>query len=164
MFNTLIAQDLIVPDGFLADFIQKVTNPKKRVLIYKGKVIMRAPSTLKWIYKEPTNKEVCSSGNKITVIDHDLEQVSFYQMKEGIDLGKIIKEAKHYRDRLYLAKYKKRYYTLEVNERGEIDQIAYRDDIDNIVNIHFENIRYLKTPPSDKDINCTIPENYDLVN
>lgn len=152
-----------MPAAFSADFLQKVTNPKKKVILYKGKVTMKAPSTLKWIYREPTKKEVCSDGKRVTVVDHDLEQVSFYRMNKKFDLAAVLRSARHYKDSLYVANYGGKSYTIALDAKGRISQIAYRDDMDNVVNIHFNRIRYLSAPPPAKKLKCRIPADYDRI-
>jgi len=159
----LAAEGLRVPKAFAADFVQKVTNPKKKVILYRGSVLMKAPSTLKWVYREPTKKEVCSDGRRATVVDHDLEQVNFYRMEKRFDLAAVLRSARHYKGNLYVAKYGGKSYTIEVDGKGRVDQIAYRDDMDNVVNIHFKKIRYLAKPPSAKQLGCTIPKSYDRI-
>jgi outer membrane lipoprotein carrier protein len=146
-----------------ADFLQKITNPKKKVIQYSGHLLMDNGSRFKWSYLRPTRKEVCSNGKRVVVVDHDLEQVSFYRLDKGFDLGEVLKRAHHYKGRLYTAKYQGRTYTLEVDDRGRIDQIAYRDDMDNIVNIHLKKIKTFSKAPSPASMRCPIPKNYDRI-
>ncbi len=157
----ILADGLEVPVSFSAKFMQKVTNPKKKVIIYEGTVRMNRPNILKWRYIKPTRKEVCSDGNYVTIIDHDLEQVSIYKIDKGFDLAEVLKQAKKYKDHLYLAHYGERYYTIATDDKNQIEQIAYRDDLDNIVNIHFINMQYSNHTIPQKLIRCNIPINYD---
>ena len=152
-----------LPSGMEAEFLQKVTNPQKKVIQYSGKVLMDSGSRFKWSYLKPTRKEVCSDGKRVIVVDHDLEQVSFYRMDKGFDLGAVLKRAKHYRDNLYTARYQGRTYTLAVDKKGRIEQIAYRDDMDNVVNIHLKRIKSLSRPPSASRMRCPYPREYDLI-
>ena len=152
-----------IPSAFTAEFLQKVTNPKKRVILYKGKVMMKAPSTLKWVYREPTRKEVCSDGRRVTVVDHDLEQVSVYRMNKKFDLAAVLRSARHYKENLYVANYGGKNYTIALDVKGRISQIAYRDDMNNVVNIHFNRIRYLSVPLPAKQLTCRIPADYDRI-
>jgi outer membrane lipoprotein carrier protein len=146
-----------------AEFLQKVTNPQKKVIQYTGKVLMDNGSRFKWSYREPTRKEVCSDGERVIVVDHDLEQVSFYRMDRGFDLGAVLKRAKHYRGNLYTARYRGRTYTLAVDSKGRIEQIAYRDDMDNVVNIHLKKIKTFPRPPAAKRMRCPYPKEYDVI-
>jgi outer membrane lipoprotein carrier protein len=157
------AGGIALPAGMEAQFLQKVTNPQKRVIQYSGKVLMDNGKRFKWSYTRPTRKEVCSDGRQVIVVDHDLEQVSFYRMDKGFDLGAVLARAKHYKDNLYTAKYQGRTYTLAVDDKGRIEQIAYRDDMDNVVNIHLKKIRSLSRPPAAKRMRCPYPKNFDVI-
>ena len=152
-----------LPAGIRAHFLQKVTNPRKKVIQYSGTVLMDRSNRFKWSYVKPTKKEVCSDGKRVTVVDHDLEQVSFYRMDKGFDLGAVLKRAKHYKGRLYTARYQGRTYTLELDGKGRVDQIAYRDDMDNVVNIRLSQIRSLSKAPSLREMSCPYPKAYDVI-
>ena len=156
-------QGIALPAGIEAQFLQKVTNPQKKVIQYSGTVLMDRGNRFKWSYVKPTKKEVCSDGKRVTVVDHDLEQVSFYRMDKGFDLGAVLKRARHYKGRLYTAKYQGRTYTLELDDKGRVDQIAYRDDMDNVVNIHLLKIRSLPKAPSLRRMSCPYPKEYDVI-
>jgi len=85
---------ITLPENFQAKFTQKITNPKKKVINYSGKVSFSDKVLLKWEYVKPTKKEVCTNGHDLRVVDHDLEQVSNYRINKGFDLSKILKKAK----------------------------------------------------------------------
>jgi len=157
------AQDINIPMSFKANFIQQIKNHKGKVIKYRGKIYYNNPDTTKWIYRSPTKKEVCSSDGKIIVIDHDLEQASYYRVDRGLNLAKVLSRAKHHKGNLYVTKYKGKYYTIVLNKRGQINQIAYKDNLDNTVNLIFTGIRYSQKPlPSSKFI-CAKPASYDSI-
>ncbi len=159
----LFSSEINIPNSFSANFIQLITNNKGKKIKYTGKIYFNAPDTIKWIYKTPTKKEVCSSDGKVIVIDHDLEQASYYTIEKGFNLAKVLKRAKHHKGNLYLTNYKGKYYTIVLNNKGEINQIAYKDDLDNTINLMFKNIKYSnKFLPSYKFI-CAKPVNYDSI-
>ncbi len=163
MIINLNANGIKLPIAMKADFIQKITNPKKKVLLYKGRVVMDNKSRFKWIYMKPTKKDVCSNGKSVTVVDHDLEQVTFYKLKKSFNLSQILKNAKHYKGQIYTAKYRGKLYTIVLDSSSKIEQIAYRDNMDNIVNIHFENLHTLSKVPSYNIFECKYPNDYDLI-
>jgi len=157
------ASEITLPQSFQARFTQLITNPKGKKITYKGKVYFNAPDTLKWIYKTPTKKEVCSSHGEVVVIDHDLEQASYYSIDKGFNLSKVLKKAKHHKGNLYVTKYKGKYYTIVLNNKGQINQIAYKDNLDNTVNLMFTHLKYRNSPlPSSKFI-CARPASYDSI-
>jgi len=162
MITGLLAT-ISIPEHFQADFIQKVTNPKKKVITYEGSMRFSDKNRLKWIYTSPTKKEVCTDGKELTVVDHDLEQVSYYLIDKGLDLLSILREAKKYKDNIYLANYQNRRYTIQVDNDSRIQSVAYFDDLDNKVQIVFRKMKYGKGSPESSDMNCTAPKTYDVI-
>jgi outer membrane lipoprotein carrier protein len=155
--------NIVLPRSWSASFVQKVTNPRKKILRYSGDFYGGADARFKWNYLKPTKKEVCSDGKRITVVDHDLEQISYYRMEKGFNLEAILKKAKHYKDNLYTAEYRGHTYTFAVDDRGFVEQIAYRDDMDNVVHIRFEKIRVYKNPVAASKMQCSHPDGYDVI-
>jgi outer membrane lipoprotein carrier protein len=161
--TTLFSQGIKVPVSFNGTFKQQVKNSKGKILKYRGVVYFNAPSETKWIYKYPTKKEVCSSGKNLVVIDHDLEQVSYYKINKGFDLSRVLHNARLYKGRTYTTKYENTLYTIILNKKGEIEQIAYKDNLDNIVNIIFTKIHYRNKPISSSKFICARPKGYDTI-
>jgi outer membrane lipoprotein carrier protein len=157
------ANEIIIPDNFQANFTQIITNPKNKVINYAGKVYFSTPSKMKWAYTKPTKKEVCTDGVELLVVDHDLEQVSQYNISKGFDLTKILKKAKHHRDNLYLAKYNGTTYTIQVDKEHRLNAVAYMDELDNKVQIAFRKINYGKGTLSAKKMLCNYPKAYDII-
>jgi outer membrane lipoprotein carrier protein len=163
--GALIASPISVPDNFKADFKQRITNPDKKVIHYRGTVRFSDEKMLKWVYREPTQKEVCSNGENVTVVDHDLEQVSYYLIEKGFDLAKILKSAKPYKKTktVFIAKYEGKNYTIQLDGKQRLWRVAYYDDLDNEVLIIFENMRYGKGKLPIKSLLCEAPESYDVI-
>ncbi len=161
--NVVFAQNIKIPVAFKASFIQQVKNNKGKIIKYRGKIFFNSPSETKWIYNSPTKKEVCTSGRRLVVIDHDLEQVSYYSIDKRFNLSKVLRDARLYKGNIYTTKFKGKLYTVVVNKRGEVQQIAYKDNLDNTVNLIFTRMRYLrKLLPSSKFV-CARPKNYDTI-
>jgi len=165
---TLFAQNvadlpITLPVSFKAHFKQTITNDQKKQIIYQGKIDFSTPSYFKWRYTTPTKKEVCTDGVKLRVVDHDLEQVSTYMIDKGLDLPAILRNAKLYRKSVYVANYKERSYTIQVNSRQELSRIAYKDDLDNIVLIVFSQIKYRKKKIPGAKMQCGYPDSYDQI-
>ncbi len=157
------AASIMLPENFQADFIQKITNPKKKVINYRGKVHFSNKKLLKWEYIEPTKKEVCTNGSELTVVDHDLEQVSNYRVHQGFDFTKIVKRAKVYKKNIFTAKYENINYTIQVDAKQRVQSIAYFDELDNKVQIVFKKVKYGKGNLSKKNITCKVPKDYDII-
>lgn len=157
---------ITLPENFQAAFTQKITNPKKKVINYSGKVSFSDRSLLKWKYTKPTKKEVCTDGHKLVVVDHDLEQVSNYRINKGFDLSVILKKAKAVKDRktVYVAKYEGKNYTIQTDSKGRLSRIVYFDDLENTVLIIFTKMKYGKGKLKASSMKCNYPKSYDIIN
>ena len=155
------SNSIVISKNFHANFTQVVTNPKNKIISYSGKIYLLESSKLKWKYEKPTKKDVCTDGDNLTVVNHDLEQVSKYNLTDGFNLIAILKSAKHHDKNLYLAKYLGKQYTIQVDKKNRLQAVAYFDDLDNKVQILFTKIKYEKTPL--KTVICTYPKDYDLI-
>ena len=161
-FSALSA-NVELPENFQADFIQKITNTKEKVITYRGKVRFSNETLFKWNYKEPTQKEVCTNGLELLVVDHDLEQVSAYRISNGIDIAKILKKAKSYSKNIYVAEYENKKYTIQVDTKQKLHSIAYFDDLDNKVQLLFKHMKYGKGNLPTQNMKCNYPKNYDMI-
>jgi len=164
LFSTIfLSANVLIPTAFKANFIQQVKNKKGKIIKYRGVIYFNAPTTTKWIYKSPTKKEVCSRNKQLIVIDHDLEQVNYYSIDKSFNLSKVLHRAKQYKGNIYTTKYKNKLYTIVLNKEGKISQIAYKDDLDNTVNIMFTSIKYRKKPFKNYLLECIRPKSYDTI-
>jgi len=159
----LYGEGVTLPTNFKADFTQMITNPKGKMIVYRGKVRYSTPSLMKWAYVKPTKKEVCTDGKALTVVDHDLEQVSTYFISKGFNLNEIIKKAKKHSQDIYVAHYEGKSYTLKTDGKKRLQSIAYYDDLDNKVQIIFKNIKYGKSPLGVQSMTCSAPRDYDKI-
>ena len=158
-----LSANIELPENFQADFTQKITNTKEKVIRYSGKVRFSNETLFKWSYKEPTKKEVCTNGLELLVVDHDLEQVSAYRITQGIDIAKILKKAKPHSENIYVAEYQNKQYTIQVDNKQKLHSIAYFDDLDNKVQIVFKHMKYGKGNLPAEGMKCNYPKNYDMI-
>ncbi len=163
LVSNIFAGAVKIPTAFSANFLQIVKNTKGKTIKYRGKVVFNTPSETKWRYKTPTKKEVCSSGNELVVVDHDLEQVSYFSIDRGLNLAKVLKKAKLHHGRTYYTTYKGKIYTVVLTKSKKIEQIVYKDNLDNQVNIIFTNTKYFDRLLSNRKFVCTRPKGYDAV-
>jgi len=160
---SLYAKGITLPEHFSAEFIQKITNTKGKAIFYRGKVRFSQPALMKWEYRKPTQKEVCTDAEALTVVDHDLEQVSIYLISKKFNLSKIVKQAKKYRDNVYVTRYQGKQYTIQVDSSGQLQSIAYYDDLDNKVQIVFKEMHYGNKPLKRANMLCPAPKFYDEI-
>lgn len=164
-FGVLLhASSITLPERFEADFTQKITTPDKKVAEYSGTVRFSDKKMLKWVYDKPSKKEVCTNGDNLTVVDHDLEQVSYY-MTEGFNLSSIIGSAKPYKETktVFIATFGGKHVTLQIDGNNRLSRVAYLDDLDNEVLIVFENMRYEAGNFEPESMLCRAPDTYDVI-
>lgn len=157
------AEGIILPNTFKADFINIITNTKKKTIKYSGYMKFSNKSLIKWVYTKPTKKEVCTDGHELIVVDHDLEQVSNFIITKGFNLVKIIKNAKLHSKNIYTSKYDSKTVTIQIDDKKKLHSIAYFDDLDNKVQILFKNVQYKKDMLSKKSMVCKVPKEYDII-
>jgi len=163
LLSSALSANISLPENFQADFIQKITNTKEKVIRYSGKVRFSNENIFKWSYTEPSKKEVCTNGLELLVVDHDLEQVSAYFISKSIDIIKISKQAKLHSENIYVAEYENKKYTIQVDSKQKLHSIAYFDDLDNKVQILFKQMKYGKGNLPIESMKCNYPKNYDMI-
>jgi len=163
LLSTWVFSDIKLPDNFSADFTQIITNTKKKVINYSGKVRFSDTKFFKWSYLEPTKKEVCTDGSELLVVDHDLEQVSAYYISKGIDITKVLSKAKLHSKNIYVAEFDGTKYTIQVDDTQKLQSIAYFDELDNKVQIVFQHMHYAKGKLPRKEMLCNYPVDYDMI-
>ena len=161
--SSLLSANIKLPENFQAEFIQKITNTKEKVITYSGKVRFSNERMFKWSYTEPTQKEVCTDGFEVLVVDHDLEQVSAYVITKGIDIAKILEKAILHSENIYVAEYENKTYTIQLDKQQRLHSIAYYDDLDNKVQIVFSHMKYGKGDLPIESMKCNYPANYDMI-
>ena len=167
-----------LPTSFNTNFEQTITNDKGKTIEYKGSVYFQnvkesiaddrgleqsyTRSLFKWNYSMPTKKEVCTDGIQLTVVDHDLEQISNYLIDEGIDLESILNVATQITAKDYKAIYKEVEYLISLDDKNQLSKIIYVDNLDNNVKIVFSNMLYNKKLDT-KLLECHAPQEYDVI-
>jgi len=160
---SMALSDINLPENFTADFTQQITNTKKKVIKYSGEVRFGDKKLFKWSYLKPSLKEVCTNGKEILVVDHDLEQVSKFYIDKGINIAKVIANAIHYKDKIYIAHFDGKKYTIQLDGKNKLQSIAYFDELDNKVQILFKHMKYKKGKISTKKMRCNYPVEYDII-
>jgi len=160
--SLFVFANIDLPNNFKTNFIQKITNTKGKVIEYRGKVSFSNKKLFKWSYTQPTKKEVCTNGEELLVVDHDLEQVSKYHIAKGMDIAKILNKAKLHSSNIYVAAYENKKYTIQLHNQ-KLQSIAYFDELDNKVQIVFSGMKYGKGDLSKKTMFCDYPTVYDMI-
>ena len=154
---------IALPVNFESNFEQKITNTKGKVIKYEGKVRFSNKNIFKWSYVSPTQKEVCTNGLELLVVDHDLEQVSTYYVRKGLDISKVLNKATLHSKNIYVAEYEGKKYTIQLDGKKKLHSIAYYDELDNKVQILFINMFYGKRELAREEMQCHYPNHYDMI-
>jgi len=173
-----LSAEITLPKTFKTDFHQTITNEKGKVIKYDGSVLFKnfqnsftndlgeqstySRSLFKWTYTAPTQKEVCTDGTQLIVVDHDLEQVSTYLIDDGINLEEVLKIAKEISKNEYQATYKDIEYLISLDDKGLLKQIVYVDNLENAVKIIFNNMEY-DSSVNEGALECNAPADYDEI-
>jgi len=144
-------------NDFKANFIQTITTPQKKKIVYSGKISLKN-NVFKWEYKKPTKKDVCMNNKGILIVDHDLEQVTFKSIGRKFDMLSILRNAKPYKKNAYTTKIQDTQYTIQMY-KNKLKYIIFKDDVDNLIIINFKNL-------SEKNVKqgkCNYPKHYDFI-
>ena len=124
--------------SFDADFIQKITDDKNKILTYKGHIIASKPQNALWNYTSPIEKSVYITRFEVTIVEPEIEQVIIRKVSSDFDFFKMIKNANKVKKDIYIANYKDTIFT--ISTKGDlIISISYLDNFENIVKITFSN-------------------------
>ncbi len=145
-----------------SDFTQSIIDDHNKSITYIGKLWAKRPSMAHWSYKKPVQKEIYMNYSKVTIIEPDLEQVIQKEMRNGIDLIKILANSKEISKEHYLARYGEKEYHIYLDDK-RLKSLHYRDDFDNKTVINFTNV-IQNSDINDSFFEVVIPKDYDLIN
>ncbi|CAA6812130.1 MAG: Outer membrane lipoprotein carrier protein LolA [uncultured Sulfurovum sp.] len=176
--SATLSATITLPQNFETSFSQTITNDQGKVINYAGSVLFKSQeqhflnameeetvysrNLFKWSYTLPSQKEVCTDGTQLIVVDHDLEQVSNYMVDNGINLNEILKIAEKTSSKDYKAFYKDTEYFIQLDAKEQLEEITYVDSLDNKVKIVFTVMQY-NTRIEDSSLECKIPDMYDII-
>ncbi|MDD2368847.1 MAG: LolA-like outer membrane lipoprotein chaperone [Sulfuricurvum sp.] len=148
-------------NSFNSKFIQTIVDENGKKIIYHGELWADKPQNALWVYQKPIQKSVYINGQKITVIEPQIEQVTIRSLDDEIDFLQIIQKAKKIDENRYTATVKGQTYSV-LFKNNLLTSISYKDGYDNSVTIVFT------TPVQNKAIESTrfkpvIPENFDII-
>lgn len=147
--------------SFNSKFEQTIIDDSGKTIRYSGELWASKPQSALWVYQKPIQKSVYVNGQKITVIEPQIEQVTLRTLDNEIDFLQIIQKAKRLDDEHYTATVKGQTYSIFF-KNDLLSSISYTDGYDNRVTIKF------LTPMQNKAIEPsrfkpTIPADYDVI-
>jgi len=148
-------------NSFHSKFEQTITDDNGKTIRYQGELWAAKPQNALWVYQKPIQKSVYISGQKITVIEPVIEQVTLRTLDNDIDFLQIVQKAKQVDKNHYTATVKGQTYSITF-QNDELSSIGYTDGFDNKVLIRFT------SPVQNKSIDSTrfkplIPADYDII-
>lgn len=158
----IVYSEISLSSNFKSNFKQTIVNKNDKVIKYEGIVKYLKKDIFKWEYKIPIKREVCLSNNEMMIIDHDLEQIDFYKIKDRVSLEYILSNAiKIYKNKnIYKTTFEDITYFIFTTNSKKINRIEYVDNFDNKVTIKFTKTQY-NINFSKIDMKCYLPANYD---
>ncbi len=147
--------------SFDADFVQKITDDKKKVLVYKGHIVASKPQNAFWKYTDPIEKNVYITKFQITIVEPEIEQVIIRKVSSDFDFFKMMKNAKKIKENLYKAHYRDTVFTIST-KNSAINSISYLDQFENRVKIIFSHQKQ-NTHINKEIYRAKIPLDYDII-
>ncbi len=161
LLNLSVYASINTITSFDADFIQKITDDKNKILLYKGHIVASKPQNAFWKYSFPIQKDVYITRFEVTIVEPEIEQVIIRKISNDFDFFKMIKNARKIKKNIYQANYKDTIFTIST-KNSYIDSISYLDNFENIVKIVFSNQR--QNIKIDKEVyKAKFPLDYDVI-
>ncbi len=146
---------------FQADFIQDIKSTSGKNIEYKGKVFVRNDGRILWKYKSPIVKNVYILKTLAIIDEPELEQAIYTELKNEINIIKILQKAKKVKDDIFKTTIDKSDYFIEYKD-NQIKNIKYKDELENNITIKFTKATINKKI-DDKVFKFTAPEFYDII-
>ncbi len=147
--------------SFNSKFVQTITDDHGKKIIYSGELWASKPQSALWSYQKPIRKSVYVNGQKVTVIEPSIEQVTLRNLDDEIDFLQIIQKAKKVDNEKYSATIKGQTYIV-IFKNEILNSISYTDGYDNKVLIQFTAPEQNKGVDSSK-FKPLIPKDFDII-
>ena len=160
--TALISADLANIKTIETNFIQKIKNSANKILTYKGKMFAKKENNLAlWIYNSPVKKKIYYRDGNIVILEPELEQATFAKLEKIPNIITLLKNAKKVsKNKLVTTFNNTKYYIITDNKF--VKYITYKDEMQNLVTINFQNPKVNKHISNEKFI-YEIPAGYDIL-
>jgi outer membrane lipoprotein carrier protein len=148
LFITLFGVEIEF-DTLESRFTQTITSMEGSEIKYSGDIYIKKPSSVLWIYKEPTFKKIFVDSKQILSYEPILEQATIISIDEANSLTSILDSAKKVDSNKYVADIDGVEYVIEL-KNSLPKKISYSDKLKNSVEIEFLD------PKADVDINSSL--------
>ncbi|WP_187648396.1 LolA-like outer membrane lipoprotein chaperone [Nitrosophilus labii] len=137
IFTQLFAQ--IEINSFKSEFIQTIKDSSKKNISYYGKIYFRKPLKILWRYEKPIKKDIYIIGEKVVIVEPELEQVTISKYSDVNNIINILKGAQKITKNLYKAKYNDQKFLIYLDNEGNLKKIKFKDRFEKDVEILFLN-------------------------
>ncbi len=144
-----------------ADFTQTITDEHNQSVVYEGTLKAAKPAIARWSYTKPIHKEIFVHGDRVVVIEPELEQAIIRDIGEDIDIFSILKSAEKRSETHYEAHFNERSYHVYI-KANQLSEIRYEDDFANLTRIIFHQIVH-NAPLDETSLEAVIPQHFDLI-
>jgi len=149
--------------SFEASFTQSIKSVNNKVIEYKGKVFIKNTGKILWKYESPIEKNVYIINDFAIIDEPELEQAIYTQLQSEINIIKLLETSKKINNNDFIANIDGLDYLIETSENtNKIEEIKYKDKLDNNVEIKFEN-QVINKEISEDIFKFTAPSHYDII-
>ncbi len=159
--TTIFANDLKNINTFEASFKQSIINSSNKEILYTGKIYIKKPLKIFWKYNDPIEKLVYITNNIVTIIEPELEQAITSKLDNEFNILGLLNNSTKISPTQYLSTFQNTQYKLTIVD-NTLQDISYKDSIDNTILISFSNINQNK-PIKDTVFKFQIPQEYDII-
>jgi len=161
IFALSLLADLDI-ESFQAKFRQKIRDDQNTTLVYTGTVHYLSPNLTLWRYETPVEKSVLVDGQKVIVIEPELEQITITRLTKDQNIISLLKNARKIGPTTYKLTVKKRDFFIHADKNGTIRLISFKDDLSNEVEVEFFDIKQ-NQQIEQKAFEVEIPAHYDRI-
>lgn len=157
------SMDIKKLETFKAGFTQSIKSTTGKTIEYKGEVFIKNSGKILWKYKTPIEKNVYILNNFAIIDEPELEQAIYTQLQNEINIIKLLKTSKKLNENTYVTNVDGVDYLIETsNAKNTIENIRYKDKLDNSVKILFVD-SIVNKQIEDEIFKFTAPEYYDII-
>jgi outer membrane lipoprotein carrier protein len=157
----LFAFDFNTIETYKANFTQTITNPSGKEIFYSGEIFIKKPLKILWRYNDPIQKDVYLIKDRVAIIEPELEQAIISRLDKQINILQLLQDGKEIEPNKYKAILHNKPYLYTV-KNNQLNSIAYKDEIDNQINIEFTNI-VQNSAIGDTIFEYDIPPYFDII-
>ncbi len=148
--------------SFYAKFVQRITNDQNRTITYRGEVAYEAPDRTIWRYESPTKKTILIQGSRVIVVEPELEQATFSQLRKDRQIFSLLQKARKVAPGRYVLSLDEKNLSIFTDANDTIKRVRFKDEMDNDVEVEFVD-RQKDIELDDSFFEVKIPADFDRI-